>query len=107
MSNQNGMRAVPSEWTRFRATSNQLNKDNYTQWSGRLKGILLVNKVRDLVSERRSCPARPRAYSRHETDEILSPKDIATDKIAADKYDAYVEDFNKAACLLVESISNS
>ena len=105
MSIPHGIRAVPSKGTRFRATSNQLNKDNYTQWSGRLKGILLVNKVWDLVSERRPCPARPRAYSRDE--EILSPEDIATAKIAAGKYDAYEEDFNKAACLLVESISDS
>ena len=66
-----------------------------------------MNKVWDLVSERRCCPARPRAYSRHENEENLSPKDIATDKIAADKYDAYEEDFNKATCLLVESISDS
>ena len=66
-----------------------------------------MNKVWDLVSEQRSRPARPRAHSRHETDEILSPADIATDQIAVDKYDAYVEDYNKAACLLVESIPDS
>ena len=107
MSNQHGIRAVPSEGTRFRATSNQLNKDNYTQWSRRLKGILVVNKVWDLVSERRSCPARPRAYSRRDNDENPYPEDIAANKIAADKYDAYEEDYNKAACLLVESISDS
>ena len=45
MSIPHGIRAVPSEGTRFRATSNQLSKDNYKEWSGRLKGILLVNKV--------------------------------------------------------------
>ena len=64
-------------------------------------------KVRDLVSEQRICSARPRAYSRHANEENLSPEDIATDKLAADKYDTYEEDFNKAACLLVESISDS
>ena len=64
-----------------------------------------MNKVWDLVSERRLRPARPRAHSRDEED--LSQADIATTKIAADKYDAYEKDFNKAACLLVESISDS
>ena len=59
----------------------------------------------DLVSERRLRPARPLAHSRDEEDP--SPADIATAKIDADKYDAYEEDFNKAACLLVESISDS
>ena len=107
MSNSHGIRAVLSEGTRFRATSNQLNKDNYTQWSGRLKGILVVNKVWDLVSERRCCPARPRAYSHRADDENPSSEDIAADKIVVDKYDAYEEDYNKAACLLVESISDS
>ena len=57
------------------------------------------------VNERRPCPARPRAYSRDE--EILSPEDIAAEKIAANKFDAYEEDYNKTACLLVESISDS
>ena len=104
MSNSHGIRAVPSEGTRFRATSNQLSKDNYTQWSGRLKGILVVNKVWDLVCERRHRPAKPKAHSRdEENDEDLSTADIATEN----KYDAYIDDFNKAACLLVESISDS
>ena len=94
MSNLHGIRAVPSEGTRFRATSYQLSKDNYTQWSGRLKGILVVNKVWDLVSERRCCPARPRAYSRRDNDENLSPEDITAEKIAVDKFDAYEEDYN-------------
>ena len=107
MSNQHGIRAVPSEGKRLRASSNQLNKDNYTQWSGRLKGILLVNKVWDLVSERRSCPPRPRAYSRRDNDENLSPENTTAEKIVFDKFDAYKEDYNKAACLLVESISDS
>ena len=54
------------------------------------------------MSERRTPPARPRRG-----EEDLSPEGIATAKIDADKLDAYEEDFNKAACLLVESISDS
>ena len=42
-----GIRAVSSEGTRFKAT--RMNKDNYSQWSARLVGILMVNKVWDIV----------------------------------------------------------
>ena len=55
------------------------------------------------MSERRIRPAQPSTAS---DEEVLSPAAIATAKIAADKFDAYEDDFNKAACLLVESISD-
>ena len=105
MSIQHGIRAVPSEGTRFRATSNQLSKDNYTQWSGRLQGILLVNRVWDLVSETRLRPMRPPALIFGQ--EGPTPAAVDEAKIAADNYDAYEQDRNKAACLLVESISDT
>ena len=59
MSIPHGITAVSSEGTRCKATSNQLNKDNYTQWSAKLKGILMVNKVWDIVNEDRIKPPRP------------------------------------------------
>ena len=54
------------------------------------------------MSERRIRPARPPALTRAE--KYLSPEAI---EVSADKFDAYVEDFNKAACPLVESMSDS
>ena len=51
-----GIRAVPTEGTRFRTTSSLLTKDNYTAWSGKMKALLLVNRVWDLVSGKRTRP---------------------------------------------------
>ena len=105
MSIPHGIRAVSSEGTRFRATSNQLNKDNYSQWSARLKGILMVNKVWDIVNEQRVRSSRPAV---HELGvEVASPEAIAAAIIAANKYDKYLEDYTKAACLLAEPISDT
>ena len=105
MSISHGTRAVPSEGTRFRVTSNQLNSENYSVWSGRLKGVLMVNNVWDIVSEDRLKPARPQALIFG--DEAATSEAIVSSKNAADKYDAYIADFRKAACLLVEAISDS
>ena len=105
MSISHGIRAVPYEGTpRFRAISNQLNKDNYTQWSGRLKGILVANRVWDIVSEQRTRPPRPTSLIFGE--EESTPEAVAAAKITADKYDAYLDDVNRAACLLIETISD-
>ena len=105
MSIPHGIRAVSSEGTRFKATSNQLNKDNYSQWSARLKGILMVNKVWDIVNEQRIRPPRPAV---HELGvEAATPEAIAAATIAANKYDRYLEDNTRAACLLAESISDT
>ena len=91
--------------TRFRASSNQLNKDNYSQWSARLKGILMVNKVWDIVNEQCVRPPQPAV---HELGvEVATPEAIAAATIAADKYDRYLEDYTRAACLLAESISDT
>ena len=105
MSISHGIRAVSSDGTRFRATSNQLNKDNYSQWSARLKGILLVNKVWDIVNEDRVRPPQPKV---HELGvEVATPEAIEAATIAADKYDRYIDDYTRAACLLAESISDT
>ena len=105
MSIPHGIRAVSSEGARFRATSNQLNKDNYSQWSAKLKGILMVKEVWDIVNEQRVRPLRPAV---HELGvEGATPETIAAATIAADKYDRYLEDYTKAACLLAESISET
>ena len=102
MSIQLGIRAVSSEGTRFRATSNQLNKDNYTQWSARLNGIIMVNKVWDIVNEDR---IRPPRQAVHELGvEVATPEAIAAASAVVDKYDRYLEDYTRAACLLAESI---
>ena len=95
-----GIRAVPSEQTRYRGTSNQLNAENYTVWAGRLKGVLEVNNVWDIVNEDRLRPSRPTAHILGSTDSVEA------DAARADTYDAYMADFRKAACLLVESISD-
>ena len=109
-----------------------LTKDNYTVWSGRLKGILIVNKLWDLVREERPCPPRPRAYKAKTEKRKKEKKDDEADltdgeesegereaisdaalrhatdqQQAQEKYDSWEEDFHKAACLLVESISDS
>ena len=100
MSISHGIRAVSSEGTRFRATSNQLNKDNYTQWSAKLKGILMVNKVWDIVNKDRIRPPRPEVHELGE--EVATPEAIAASTTAANKYDRYLEDYTKAACLLAD-----
>ena len=99
------MRAVSSEGTRFMATSNQLNKDNYTQWSAKQKGILMVNKVWDIVNEDRIKPPRSEVHELGE--EVATQEAIVAATTAADKYDRYLEDYTKAACLLAESISDA
>ena len=104
MSIPHGIRAVSFEGTRFRATSNQLNKDNYSQCSARLKGILMVNKVWDIVNEDRIKPPRPEAHELGE--EVGTPEAIAAATTAADKYHRYLEDYARAACLFAESISD-
>ena len=39
--------------------------------------------------------------------EVATPEAIEAAKIAADKYDRYIEDYTRAACLLAESISDT
>ena len=39
--------------------------------------------------------------------EVATPKAIAAATIVADKYDRYLEDYTRAACLLAESISDT
>ena len=56
MSIQHGIRAVSNEGTRFRTSSSLLTKNNYTAWSGKMKALLLVNRVWDLVSGTRRRP---------------------------------------------------
>ena len=105
MSIPHGIRAVSYEGTRFRTKGNQPNKDNYTQWSARLKGIFMVNKVWDIVNEDRIKPPQPEV---HELGvEVTTPEAIAAATTAADKYDKYLEDYTRAACLLAESISDA
>ena len=105
MSISHGIKAVQSDGTRFRASSNQLNKDNYGQWSARLKGVLTANKVWDIVSEQRNSPPRPVSHVFGEA--VATPEAIAEAKSAADNYDKYLEDVVKASCLLAESITDS
>ena len=105
MSIPHDIRAVSFEGTRLRATSNQLNKDNYTQWSARLKGILMINKIWDIVNEDRIKPPRPEVHELGE--EAATPEAIAAAITVADKYDRYLEDYTRAACLLAESISDA
>ena len=61
MSIAHGIRAVSNEGTRFRTTSSLLTKDNYTAWSSKMKALLLVNRVWDLVSGKRIRPNPPPA----------------------------------------------
>ena len=51
-----GIRAILIEGTRFSWTSSLLTKGNYTTWSGKMKALLLVNRVGDLVSSKRTRP---------------------------------------------------
>ena len=65
----------------------------------------MVNKVWDIVNEQRIRPPRPAV---HELGvEVANPEAIAAATIAADKYDRYLEDYTRAACLLAESISDT
>ena len=62
----------------------------------------MVNNVWNIVSEDRLRPSRP-------TGHIFGGIDVADVEAAqkeADRYDAYMADFRKAACVLVESISD-
>ena len=65
----------------------------------------MVNKVWDIVDERRIRPPRP---SGHEMGvEVATLEAISAATIAADKYDRYLEEYTRAACLLAESISDT
>ena len=103
MNTQHGIRAVPSEGTRFRATSQLLTKDNYTVWAGRVRGILVCNNLWELVTEDRECPRRPR---RLDQGAVQTTQDVSDRKDMADTYDAYMVDYNKAAVIICESISD-
>ena len=62
----------------------------------------MVNNVWDIVNEDRLRPNRPSGHIICGAD--ASPETIAGAKSEAEKYDTYIADFRKAACLLVESI---
>ena len=55
----------------------------------------MVNKVWDIVTEQRIRPPRPRVH------------ELGVEVATADKYDRYLEDYTKIACLLAESISDT
>ena len=65
----------------------------------------MVNKVWDIVNEDRIRPPRLAVYELGV--EVATPEAIAAASAATDKYDRYLEDYTKAACLLAESISNT
>ena len=65
----------------------------------------MVNKVWDIVNEDRIRPPRPAV---HELGvEVATPEAIAAASAAADKYDRYLEDYTRAACLPAESFSDT
>ena len=65
----------------------------------------MVNKVWDIVNEQRIRPPRPAVHKLGV--EVATPEAIAAATITADKYDKYLEDYTRAACLLAESISDT
>ena len=65
----------------------------------------MVNKVWDIVNEDRVKPPQPEEHELGE--EIVTPEAIAAATTAADKYNKYLEDYTRAACLLAESISDA
>lgn len=102
MSIPHGIRNLSIEGTRFRSTSSVLTKDNYAAWSGRMKTILIVNKVWDLVSGKSIRPPRAPALSFGE--------DVTNQSIiyeANKKISEYEEAAARASCFLAESISDS
>ena len=61
----------------------------------------MANKVWDIVNEQRIRPPRPVSG-----EEVATLEAIAAPTIVADTYDKYLDDVNRAACLLAESISD-
>ena len=59
MSIEHGIKAVPSEGTRFKSTTYALKADNYTAWSCRMKAVFIVNAVWDIVEGSRTRPPPP------------------------------------------------
>ena len=104
MSIQHGIRAVPSEGTRFKATSYALKADNYMAWSCRMKTVFMVNKVWDIVQGTRLCPPPPPvlrlATSSENGNEALV-------NAALQSIDDFENATCRAACLLQESISDT
>ena len=83
--------------------SSLLTKDNYTTWSGKMKALLLVNRVWDLVSGKRTRPnPAPAAIGAFGIDSNQDAIDAANKNL-----DDFDDAYNKAACLLAESISDS
>ena len=104
MSIPHGIRAVSNEGTQFRTTSSLLTKDNYTAGSGKMKALLLVNRVWDLVLGKRirsnPAPAAIVAFGARNTNQDAI--DTANKKL-----DDFEDAYNKAACLIAEPITDS
>ena len=65
----------------------------------------MVNKVWDIANEDRIKPPQPKVHELGE--EVATAEAIVAATTAADKYDKYLEDYTRAACLLAESISDA
>ena len=99
-----GIRAASSDGARFTSMGSVLTKDNYTAWSSKMKTVLLVNRVWDLVMGTRVRPDPARAAivvvgAAHANQAEIT----AANKKIADFEDAYL----RASCLIAAAISDT
>ena len=100
---QHGIRAVPSEGTRFSKTTQVLTQDNYFVWAGRVRAILTINKLWDVVIDDVDIPPQVRKLD-HGIAQTVEEVEIR--KKATDAYDEYTEKVTRAGIIISESISD-
>ena len=104
MNIQHGIRAASSDGARFTSMGSLLTKDNYTAWSSKMKTVLLVNRVWDLVMGTRLRPdPAPAAIVVAGAAHANQVEITATNKRIADFEDAYL----RASCLIAAAISDT
>ena len=99
-----GIRAASSDGARFTSMGSVLTKDNYPTWSSKIKTVLLVNRVWDLVTGTRTRPdpalaAIVVAGAAHANQAEIT----AANKSITEFEDAYL----RASCLIAASISDT
>lgn len=99
-----GIRAVPTEGTRFRATNQVLTLTNFFVWAERIRIILDDNDLWDLVNDDIDIPAKLRKL---ELDAVQTEEETEIRKKATEMYDTYAKKVIRAAFIISESISDT
>ena len=101
MNISHSIRAASSEGARFTSMGSVLTKDNYTAWSSKMKTVLLVSRVWDLVMGTRVRPdPAPAAVVVAGAAHANQAEITAVNKNITEFEDAYL----RASCLIAAAI---